>query len=192
MGAGRPLVLLDPVDGSLNAKQGLPLAAVMLALVDGETMADVRVGWTLNLVSGERWHAVRGAGAYRNGQPLSPLCPAGRPERIGVLGIESRPRELCRLQPLIDRASKVRLLGSMALSLVHTAAGGIEVFASPIRARIFDMTAGLLMLDEVGGVVTDLEGMTLRDAVVGLDSRTTVLGSASPELHRFALDVLRG
>jgi myo-inositol-1(or 4)-monophosphatase len=85
----------------------------------------------------------------------------------------------------------MRMLGSIALSMAHTAAGGIEVFATPIRARIFDMTAGLLMVDEVGGVMTDLEGGSLRDAEVGLESRTTLLGSANPELHRFALDMLR-
>jgi myo-inositol-1(or 4)-monophosphatase len=192
LGAPWPLVVLDPVDGSVNAKQGLPLTAVMLSLADGPTLSDVRVGWTLNLISGERWHAVRGAGAYRDGRPLTPLPPAGRPGHIDVLGLESRARDLCRLQPLFDRASKVRILGSMALLVAHGAAGGIEVFAVPFQARIFDMTAGLLMVDEVGGVVTDLDGRSLRDAVVGLDSRTTLLGSADPGLHRLALDALRG
>ncbi|HEY4027612.1 MAG TPA: inositol monophosphatase family protein [Candidatus Dormibacteraeota bacterium] len=192
MGAGSPQVLLDPVDGSLNAKQGLPVAGVMLTLLDGPTVADVRVGWVLNLISGERWCAIRGGGAYRNDRRLSPLAPAGRPGRIGVLGIESSPPDLGTLRPLIERAAKVRMLGSMALSLAHTAAGGIEVFAAPIRARIFDMTAGLLMVGEVGGVMTDLAGAPLQDSVVGLESRTTLLGSANPTLHRLALDALRG
>jgi myo-inositol-1(or 4)-monophosphatase len=194
LGAPSPLVILDPVDGSVNAKQGLPLTAVMISLVDGPTVADVRVGWTLNLISGERWHAVRGAGAYREGRRIAPLPPAsprpGRRARIEVLGLESRPRDLCRLQPLFDRSSKIRILGSMALLLAHGAAGGIEVFAVPFQARIFDMTAGLLMVDEVGGVVTDLEGRSLRDAAVGLDSRTTLLGSADSGRHRLALDAL--
>jgi len=191
LGADSPRVLLDPLDGSVNAKQGLPLTAVMCSLVDGPTQADVRVGWALNLISGERWHAVRGAGAYRNGSRLSPLPPAARPGRIGVLGIESQPRHLGRLQPLVERASKIRMLGSMALALAHTSAGGIEVFASPIQARIFDMTAGLLMLEEVGGMGTDLEGRSLRDAVVGLESRTTLLCSVDSNLHRLALTALR-
>ena len=192
LGAMAPRVLLDPVDGSLNAKQGLPVCAVMLTLVDGPSVADIRIGWTFNLVSGERWHAVRGGGAYRDGRRLTPLPAAGRPGRIGVLGVESSPRDLCLLQPLIDRASKIRVLGAMALSLAHTASGGIEVFAAPIRARIFDMTAGMLMLEEVGGEVTDLEGGRLRDLPVGLDSRTTLLASASPGLHRLSIEALRG
>jgi myo-inositol-1(or 4)-monophosphatase len=192
LGAEFPRILLDPVDGSLNAKQGLPLAAVMLTLAEGPTQADVHLGWVLNLISGERWHAVRGAGAHHDGRRLSPLPAAGRPGRIGVLGIETRPRELCLLQPLIDRSSKVRMLGSMALSLAHTAAGGIEVFATPIRARIFDMTAGLLMVEEAGGIGTDLEGRPLGDAIVGLDNRTTLLCSVDSKLHRLALDALGG
>ena len=191
LGAEYPRIILDPVDGSLNAKQGLPLAAVMLSLQVGPRVADLRLGWLINLFSGERWHAVRGAGAFRNGVLITPLPPSGRPGRIGVLGIESSPRELCKVQPLIECASKVRLLGSMAVSLAHTATGGIEVFAAPIRARIFDLTAGLLMVAEAGGMITDLEGRPLEEAMVGLDTRTTVLGSADPALHELALKALR-
>lgn len=191
LGAEYPRVVLDPVDGSLNAKQGLPLAAVMLSLLEGPSVGDIRLGWVLNLLSGERWHAVRGGGVYRNGGPVTPLPARGRPGRIGVLGIESSPRDLCKIQPLIERASKVRLLGSVALALAHTASGGIEVFAAPIRARIFDLTAGLLMVAEAGGAITDLEGRPLEDAIVALDTRTTVLGSADPALHRLALEALQ-
>jgi len=190
LGAEYPRVMLDPVDGSLNAKQGLPLAAVMLSLAEGPALADVRLGWVLNLATGERWLAARGAGTFRQGRRVVPLPSSPRAGRIGVLGVESSPRELCGLQPLIDRASKLRLLGSMALTLAHAAAGGIEVFAAPIRARIFDMTAGVLMITEVGGVVTDLEGRRLEGAPVGLESRTTLLASAHPELHRRALEAL--
>jgi myo-inositol-1(or 4)-monophosphatase len=192
LGADYPLVMLDPVDGSLNAKQGLPVAAVMLSLADGPAIRDVRLGLVLNLATGECWSVVRGRGIRRGGAPVRPLPSRARPGRIGVLGTESSPRDLCRLQPLLDRAAKVRVLGSMALSLAHTAAGGIELFAAPMKARIFDMTAGVLMVTEVGGRVTDLEGRPLADAAVGLDSRTTLLASADPDLHQRALDALRG
>src|SRR5215467_13295764 len=74
LGAEYPRVILDPVDGSLNAKQGLPLAAVMLSLLEGPTVAALRLGWVVNLFSGEQWHVVRGGGAFRNGAPISPLA----------------------------------------------------------------------------------------------------------------------
>ena len=191
LGADYPLVLLDPVDGSQNAKQGLPVAAVMLSLLDGPALGDVRLGWVLDLGGGARWHAVRGGGAFRNGAPLRPL-PQARAGRIQVLGLECRPREIVGVRPLIERAARVRLLGCMALSLAHTASGGIEVICSPMRARLFDMTAGLLMLRELGGLLTDMEGRPLLERPAGLDSRSTLLGSAHPALHELALQALGG
>jgi myo-inositol-1(or 4)-monophosphatase len=189
-GAELPLVLLDPIDGSLNAKQGLPVFSVMLALLDGPTVADVRVGYVLNLVAGESWHAVRGEGAFRAGARVQPLPPreAGR---IELLGLESSPRAIYEARPLVERSSKLRILGSMALSVAHTAAGGIDVFCSPLQARVFDMTASVLMLAEVGGVATDMEGRPLAGKRVGLESRSTLLCSAHPRLHSRALAALR-
>ena len=184
-------MLLDPVDGSQNAKQGLPVAAVMLSLLDGPTVGDVRLGWVLDLGSGVRWHAVRGGGAFRNGAPLRPL-PQARTGRLQVLGLECRPRDIDGARPLIERVGRVRILGCMALALAHTASGGIEVFCSPMRARLFDMTAGMLMLAELGGVLTDMEGQPLEERPAGLDSRSTLLGSAHPALHDLALQTLRG
>src|SRR5207302_9002893 len=97
-----------------------------------------------------------------------------------------------RILPLIRRAGKLRQLGSIALSLAHTAAGGLEVLAVSRPSRIFDMAAGALMVEEVGGVVTDLEGRALAEAGVGLDRRTTLLCAADPGRHRMALEALRG
>ena len=78
----------------------------------------------------------------------------------------------------------------MALSLAYTAAGAIEVFASSVPARLFDMTAGLLMVAEVGGTVTDLRGGSLAARPVGLEQRTHLLAAADPARHRSALELL--
>ncbi|HLQ60816.1 MAG TPA: inositol monophosphatase family protein, partial [Candidatus Acidoferrales bacterium] len=86
-GAPLPLVLMDPVDGSVNAKQGIPLYAAMLSLCDGPSVGDVSAGHVLNLVSGECWQAERGGGAWRDGRPITVLPPA-RAGRIDVLGLE--------------------------------------------------------------------------------------------------------
>src|SRR5207237_542280 len=72
MGAPFPRVLLDPVDGSRNAKRGIPVVGMMLALADGPTLAETRLGFALNIVSGERWHAIRGGGFFRQGQGIAP------------------------------------------------------------------------------------------------------------------------
>jgi myo-inositol-1(or 4)-monophosphatase len=189
-GAAYPRVLLDPVDGSLNAKQGVPVAAVTCGLADGPRLSDLRLGFVADLATGERWHARRGGGAFRGGRPVRPLSPV-RPGRVQVLGLESSPRRIARVLPLIERCGKVRMLGSIALALAHTAVGGIEVLCGPRAGRLFDAAAGLLMIREVGGIATSLDGAPIEDLELGLESRSTLLCSAHPALHALALEALR-
>lgn len=190
-GADYPLVVMDPIDGSLNAKQGVPCYGVMLSLVDGPTVADLRAGYLMNLVNGEEFSAVRGGGARHNRQPLTPL-PRARSDRFEVIALESSPRSLAAAEPLIRRSGKLRILGSMAISIAHAATGGFDLFCSPMKARVFDMTASLLVLEESGGVASDLGGRSLDALEVGFDVRTTLLAAADPAAHALALEVLAG
>lgn len=188
-GADFPRVLLDPVDGSRNAKRGLPVVGVALALLEGPTLADTRAGFILEAVSGRRWHAIRGGGAFRDGQPFSPVDFASD-GRIEVLGLETSPRTLRAAQPLVEAASRLRLLGSAALALAHTAAGGIDVYCTPTPHRLLDMVAGVLLVREAGGIATDVQGRPLSDLTADLETRTTLLCSGHSRLHRLALDLL--
>jgi myo-inositol-1(or 4)-monophosphatase len=189
-GADFPLVLVDPVDGSLNAKQGVPLFGLMLAVLDGPTLADAFAGLVLHLNTGEEWRAIRKQGAWRAGQPLKPLPRPDR-GRIELLGLESTPRSLKLAQPLVERAGKIRILGSMALSIALTSAGGFDAFCAPIPMRVFDMAASLLLLQESGGVATDVHGGPLGRLRCDLETRTTLLCAPTRELHAEALKLLR-
>ena len=80
----------------------------------------------------------------------------------------------------------------MAISIAHAATGGFDLFCSPMRARVFDMTASILVLKEVGGVATDLKGVPLDGLEVGFAVRTTLLAAADPAAHRLALEILAG
>lgn len=190
-GANYPLVLMDPIDGSLNAKQGVPCYAVMLSLLEGPRVGDLRAGYVMNLVSGDEFSAIKGGGAFRNGEPILPL-PRADPKRIEVLALESSPRSLFEAEPLVRRAAKLRILGSMAISIAHAATGGFDVFCSPMRARVFDMTASVLLLQEAGGTATDLKGRALDELEVGFEVRTTLLAAADAGAHRLALEILGG
>jgi myo-inositol-1(or 4)-monophosphatase len=186
-GADYPLVLVDPVDGSLNAKQGLPFFGIMLTLVDGPTVADTVAGCVVNLVTGESWTAIRKQGALRQGVPVVVQPPQDR-GRIQLVGLESNPRSLAAAQRLVQRSGKIRILGSMALSIAHTAAGAFDAFCAPVPMRVFDMTASLLILAETGGVATDIEGKSLAALTCKLETRTTLLCAPNRELHAAALD----
>jgi myo-inositol-1(or 4)-monophosphatase len=189
-GADMPLILVDPVDGSLNAKQGVPLYGLMLAVLDGPTVADTLAGLVMNLATGQTWTAARGRGAWLGGEPLEVL---GRSDarRIELLGLESTPRALKAAQPLVERAAKIRILGSMAISMSLVASGGLEVFSAPMPVRVFDMAASLLLLREAGGVATTVAGAPLDDLRCDLQTRTTLLCASTRQLHEEALRILR-
>jgi len=188
-GADYPLVLVDPVDGSLNAKQGLPLFGLMLAVLDGPTVGDTLAGLVVNLMTGEEWSVVRGHGAMRSGKPLSRLA-TNTDHRIELLGLESTPRALKVAQPLVERAGKIRILGSMAISIALTSTGGFDVFCAPIPVRVFDTAASLLILAESGGVATNLKGDPIDSLSCDLKTRSTVLCAPTAELHARALEIL--
>jgi myo-inositol-1(or 4)-monophosphatase len=188
-GADYPLVLVDPVDGSLNAKQGVPVYGLMLAVLDGPTVDDAFAGLVLNLSTGEEWTAIRKQGAWRAGKRITPLhrSEAGRLE---LLGLESTPRALKLAQPLVERSGKIRILGSMALSIALTAAGAFDAFCAPLRVRVFDMAASLLLLAEAGGVATDLDGSPLGGLTCDLKTRSSLICAPTRELHAEALRAL--
>ena len=190
-GAAYPLVLVDPVDGSLNAKQGIPLYGLMLAVLEGPAVVDTIAGLVVNLSTGQEWRAARGEGASRGGDPLTVL-PRSDAGRLEVIGLESTPRALELARPLVGRASKIRILGSMAISIALTSAGALDAFCAPIPVRVFDTAASLLLLREAGGVATTLDGEPLDALRCDLTTRATLLCAPTPELHAEALGILRG
>ena len=84
-------VIIDPIDGSLNAKRGISHYALSIAVADGQTMADVAFAFVYDFGPSEEWWARRGEGAWLDGERLDPSLPErrGRDGRLEVLGIES-------------------------------------------------------------------------------------------------------
>ena len=84
-------VIIDPIDGSLNAKRDACHYALSVAVADGPTMADVAFGFVHDFGAREQWWARRGEGAWRDGVPLDPTLPERRSRdgRLELLGIES-------------------------------------------------------------------------------------------------------
>lgn len=190
---GMPLLLVDPLDGSFNAKMGLPYYAIVLAVTDGDRLADVMFGYVQNLVTGDEFHATRGGGAFRNTAPLEAVAAPFDGSSIPLVQFDApsgiEPRE--RAAPIFERAEKVRQLGSAALNLCHTAAGGVALQVTPAPVRAFDLAGPLLILREAGGVATDIRGGSIDRVSVRLDSRTTLLASLSREIHSYARQLLR-
>src|SRR4051794_18269350 len=84
------LVVIDPIDGSMNAKRGLTHHAFSLAVADGPTMADVRFGFVHDLGPDEEWTAVEGEGALLDGEPIVPQPERrNRDGKLELLAVES-------------------------------------------------------------------------------------------------------
>ena len=149
VGDGKTVVVIDPIDGSVNAKRGIPFFSVSIAVADGETMDDVAFGYVYDFGSGEEWTARRGEGAWLNGAPLGAERPK---DTIEILSFEATRTELiARDAPkVVELADRLRLMGSLALSLCHLAAGRVDGVCSLKGARSVDIAAAQLLVREVG------------------------------------------
>ena len=82
---GKRRVVVDPIDGSVNAKRGIPFFSFSLAVAEGSSMADVTFGYVYDFGTGEEWTAERGAGAFLDGARLGAQRPK---ETIEILSFE--------------------------------------------------------------------------------------------------------
>jgi myo-inositol-1(or 4)-monophosphatase len=151
------LVVIDPIDGSMNAKRGLTHHALSIAVADGPTMADVLFGYVYDLGPHEEWRAVRGEGAWRNDERLEGEAPERRDSagKLEVLAIESAdPRWLAaRSMALVDVAHRIRAIGSIAISLCQVAATRVDGMVTLSNCRAVDAAAAQLIVRESGGHV---------------------------------------
>ena len=181
-------LLVDPIDGSNNAKTGVPFFSTSLALIKGETLAGLQAGYVLNIAAGDEFWALKEKGAYKNQKKIR-SAPS---EDIAIIAYEaSTPKsDIPRLLPLLQAARRARCFGSLALDLAYLAAGAFNVFAAGSRSRAFDFAAGMLLLKEAGGMMTDLDGNSLDSIPAGLERTVPLLACANEQVHRKALHLL--
>jgi myo-inositol-1(or 4)-monophosphatase len=151
-------VIIDPIDGSLNAKRGLPHHALSIAVADGETMADVVFGYVYDFGPAEEFWARTGGGAWCNGSRLDPELGERRTGdgRLEILGIESAdPRWVAAsIDGLVASAHRLRALGTIASTMCQVAAGRMDAMVSLRSARGVDSAASQLIVREAGGHVS--------------------------------------
>jgi myo-inositol-1(or 4)-monophosphatase len=181
-------VIVDPIDGSLNAKRGLPHHALSIAVADGPTMADVVFAYVYDFGPREEWWARRGEGAWLGEQRLDPDLRErrGRDGRLEVLGIESAdPRWVAAsIDSLAATAYRLRALGTIAASLCQVAAARFDGLVSLRRCRGVDAAAGQLIVREAGGLVSFPRCSEPLGATLDAEPRSPVIAARSPETLR--------
>jgi len=152
------LVVIDPIDGSLNAKRLMPHYALSIAVADGPTMADVAFAYVYDFGASEEWTATRGGGAQLDGVPLDPSLGERRTAdgRLELLGIEQAdPRWIAASMEGLEAATRrLRVVGAIAVSLCQVAAARLDGMVSLLNCRAVDAAAAQLIVREAGGFVS--------------------------------------
>jgi fructose-1,6-bisphosphatase/inositol monophosphatase family enzyme len=164
------IAVVDPVDGSTNAARGIPWYASSICVLDE---AGPRVSVVANLANGMRYHAVRGAGAWRGTTRVRPS--GGRSLREAVVAISGMPgRHLGWAQ--------FRAFGAAALELCAVADGTFDAFVVGAHAALapWDYLGAMLVCQEAGAVIGELQGRDLVTRDPGV--RRAVVAAATPEL----------
>lgn len=157
----RPGVLwvVDPLDGTTNFIHAIPHVAVSVAaLVDGV----VQAGVVRDVTRGEEFAAARGQGAWLGGEPMAVSPRSELADSLLATGFPFRNKDrlakyLELFAELFTKVAGVRRAGAAALDLAWVAAGRVEGFWE-LGLKPWDLAAGILLIQEAGGVVSDFDG----------------------------------
>jgi myo-inositol-1(or 4)-monophosphatase len=179
-GEGPFTIVVDPIDGSLNAKRGIPFFSISIAVADGDTMDDVVFGYVHDFGTGEEWTARRGGGAFLNGAPLTE-CPK---DELEILSFEATTLGYVteRAAMFTGVAHRLRLMGSLAISLCHLAAGRVDGVVSLKPARSVDVAAAQLLVRERGFAVDLPDDPPFGTALLDLQGRSRIAAAGSEVL----------
>ena len=183
-GTGGPWrVVVDPIDGSLNAKRGVPFFSLSIAVADGPAMGDVVFGYVHDFGTAEEWTAERGAGAWLDGRRLDGPLPG---DPIEILSFEATDTASvsAKAPAMVGVAHRLRVMGSLALSLCHLADGRVDAVCSLKRSRAVDIAAAQLLLRERGIAIDLPQDTPFGAARLDTVARSRVVAAATPALCR--------
>jgi myo-inositol-1(or 4)-monophosphatase len=154
--------VVDPLDGTTNYSRRFPIFSVSVGLLHGGTLV---AGAVYEPLANRLFAVERGRGATLNGAPLR----ASRIDRLGgaVVGLDwarsqdNRREIVARLERIAPACGTIRGIGSAALGLCFVAAGWLDAYFH-VGLKPWDMAAGLLLIEEAGGRVTDIAGRPWR------------------------------
>ncbi len=143
-----PIVVVDPIDGSLNAKRGLPYFSFSIALSEGLSTNDIVVGLVKNLSNKDEFYAIKGQGAYLNKKKIQ-----SKSRQLNIVAVEGFKKNSSSefVSFVYKHFNKVRQMGSMALDMCYLATGAFDVFLNVVPSRVIDYAAAKIILEEAGG-----------------------------------------
>jgi myo-inositol-1(or 4)-monophosphatase len=176
---GETRVVIDPIDGSMNARRTIPSHSLSIAVASGSSMADVEFGFIHDFGADEEFVANRGGGA-KVGDLRARVSAPG--EKLEVVGMESAKPEwaLPALEALEGKVYRLRVVGSLAITGAYVAAGRFDAMLSLRPCRSVDIAAAQLIVREAGGEVA-FAGLELSEASLDLDARFQIAAGHDAE-----------
>jgi myo-inositol-1(or 4)-monophosphatase len=153
--------IIDPIDGTMNFVHQQKNFAISVGIYEDGVG---KIGLIYDVVSNELYHAKKGQGAFFNDVRLPNLNPVRLEEAI--IGInatwvtENKRINPSKLSPLVKRVRGTRSYGSAAIEMAYVASGRIDAYMT-MRLSPWDFAAGLILIEEVGGIVSTIEGRPL-------------------------------
>jgi myo-inositol-1(or 4)-monophosphatase len=182
-------VVIDPIDGSLNARRTIPSFALSVAVASGSSMADVEFGFVHDFGADEEFVAEHHRGAQLNGEELLARGPGYGLELVGVEA--TKPALIAPIvEGLVDKAYRLRAIGSLAITVCWVAAGRLDGMLSARPTRSVDSAAAQLIAREAGAVVK-FDHLDNAEADLALEARYDVVAALDEELLGTLLEVLR-
>jgi len=156
-GSGKPIIIVDPLDGSTNAYRGYPIYSTSIAIAEEGNLNSIICGAVANIVTGDIFIGVKGFGVELNGRRVKPSNVEKISEALIAVDLNVRGKyteHLEKVKPVIVEAKHVRFIGTDALETCFVAAGICDAFIDLRGAlRLTDFAAACFMVKEAGGVV---------------------------------------
>ena len=178
LGDGRFTMVADPVDGTTNLARGLSPAVTSISVSETDQQSGALAGIVTNFFTGETFYAEKGAGATLDEDTIK-VAPDIK-YRHGMIGMDiSKNPSMDRLGRLIGASKHVRQQGCSAMSLSSVAAGTLDAHID-LRGivRATDISAGLLMIREAGGVYT-VNGELFGDMILTQGTRVELVAASN-------------
>ncbi|MBY0120852.1 inositol monophosphatase family protein [Bacillus sp. S/N-304-OC-R1] len=170
--------IIDPIDGTMNFIHQQRNFAISIGIYEDGIG---KIGLIYDVVHDELYHTIKGNGVYLNNLKLPPLEEVSIPEAIIGLNAtwvtENKRIDPSILSPLVKDARGTRSYGSAALEMAYIASGRIDAYIT-MRLAPWDIAAGVIMIEELGGMATTLKGEKLHF----LENNTVFI--SKPGLHQ--------
>ena len=178
--------IVDPLDGTTNFLRGIPVFSVSIALTRG---SQILLGVVYDIMNDWCFSAIEGGGTFLNGHRTMLSQVDQMDKAVIATGFPYEPldkdsRLFDLLKAIIQVSAGIRRLGSAAIDLAYVACGKVEGYYEA-SLNPWDIAAGILLVREAGGVVTDFDG---KDQMLTNGSVVAANTALHPELRRIVSD----